>query len=147
MPGTTETSMARSLQSAHIENDGQQNQRTILVVDDELLVRQMLQDCLEEYGFAVLTATDGVEACGLFMKESARIDLLVSDVLMPRMNGFYAYQVMCRIKPGLKAILVSGYPNGADMINEANINAPEFLSKPISPKELISKIHAMLGNV
>jgi two-component system cell cycle sensor histidine kinase/response regulator CckA len=139
--------MALSLQSAHLENDSRQKQKTILVVDDEMLVRQMLQDCLEEYGFTVLTATDGVEACGLFMKEFARIDLLVSDMLMPKMNGFYAYQVMCRMKPGLKAILVSGYPNGADMINEGNINAPEFLSKPISPKELISKIHAMLGSV
>lgn len=138
--------MAQPLQSAQRDSCDQPKQRTILVVDDELLVRQMLQDCLEEYGFSVLTATDGVEACGLFMKEFARIDLLVSDVLMPKMNGFYAYQVMCRMKPGLKAILVSGYPNGADMINEGIINAPEFLSKPISPKELISKIHAMLGS-
>jgi len=136
--------MALSLQSSDVETGHALGKRTILVVDDEVLVRQMLQDCLEDYGFNVLTASDGVEACGLFMKESERIDLVVSDVLMPKMNGFYAYQLMRRIKPGLKAILVSGYPNGAEMIDGGNINIPEFMSKPISPKELLMKIHDML---
>lgn len=138
--------MALSLHAADVKNDSPLERKTILVVDDEMLVRQMLQDCLEGCGFNVLTATDGLEACTLFVKESARIDLVVSDMLMPKMNGFYAYQVMCRIRPGLKAILVSGYPNGAEMINDGNMNVPEFISKPISPKELVKKIHAMLDN-
>jgi len=138
--------MALSLQPADVEADGPLERRTILVVDDEVMVRQMLQDCLEDCGFNVLTAMDGVEACGLFMKESARIDLVVSDVLMPKMNGFYAYQLMCRIKPGLKAILVSGYPNGVEMINDEHLNVPEFMAKPISPKELLVKIRTMLDD-
>jgi DNA-binding NtrC family response regulator len=138
--------MARALQIADVETDSLLERRTILVVDDEMMVRQMLRECLVGDGFNVLTATDGAEACALFMKESARIDLVVSDMLMPKMNGFYAYQLMCRIKPGLKAILVSGYPNGVDMVNDGHQNVPEFISKPISPKELIAKIHAMLDN-
>lgn len=136
--------MALSPHSEDVETDNPPERRTILVVDDEVLVRQMLQDCLEDYGFNVFTASDGVEACGLFMKESARIDLVVSDVLMPKMNGYYAYQIMRGIKPGLKAILVSGYPNGVEMINDGDLNAPEFMAKPISPKELFAKIHDML---
>ena len=138
--------MALAHQTADVEADSSLERRTILVVDDETMIRQMLRECLEEYGFNVLTATNGVEACALFMKESARIDLVVSDMLMPKMNGFYAYQVMCRVKPGLKAILVSGYPNCVDMVGDGNINVPEFMSKPISPKELITKIHDMLDN-
>lgn len=136
--------MSLSFQSADAEHATALGRKTILVVDDEVSVRNMLQDCLEDFGFDVLTAGDGVEACGLFTKEFARIDLVVSDVLMPKMNGFYAYQVMCRIKPGLKAILVSGYPNGADMVNDEKVNVPEFIAKPIRPKELVSRIHAML---
>ncbi|MDR3578574.1 MAG: response regulator [Oryzomonas sp.] len=138
--------MALSLQTADEEAESLSERRTILVVDDDTQIREMLQDCLEEYGFSVLTATDGVEACALFMKESARIDLVVSDMLMPKMNGFYAYKVMCRVKPGLKAILVSGYPNGVKMAGDGNINIPEFMSKPISPKGLIMKIQEMLDN-
>jgi DNA-binding NtrC family response regulator len=137
--------MALPLQTADAEVDSSPERRTILVVDDEALVRQMFRDCLEVCGFSVLTAKDGVDACALFMKESARIDLVVSDMLMPKMNGFYAYQVMCRIKPGLKAILVSGYPN-VDMVGDGKINVPEFMSKPVRPKELIMKIHEMLDN-
>jgi DNA-binding NtrC family response regulator len=146
IPSLTEKSMALSLQTADGEVDSLSERRTILVVDDEVLVRRMLRDCLEAYGFSVLTAKDGVEACALFMKESARIDLVVSDMLMPKMNGYYAYQVMCRVKPGLKAILVSGYPNGVDMVGDENLNVPEFMCKPIRPKELILKIHEMLGD-
>ncbi|GFE61398.1 response regulator [Geobacter sp. AOG2] len=139
--------MALSLRTTDGEKGTLLDKRTILVVDDEVMVRQMLQECLEDYGFNVLTATDGLEACGLFTKEFARIDLLVSDVLMPKMNGFYAYQMMCRIKPGLKAILVSGYPNGLETVSDGSVNAPEFMSKPISPKELLVKIHGMLDDV
>jgi len=139
--------MALSVQSTDRGTDVPLGRKTILVVDDEMLVRQMLRDCLEDFGFNVLTASDGVEACGLFTKEFARIDLVVSDVLMPKMNGFYAYQVMCRIKPGLKVILVSGYPNGLDLVNDSNSNVPEFMAKPIRPHELIVKVHDMLGDV
>jgi DNA-binding NtrC family response regulator len=138
--------MALSLQTADGEADSSSERRTILVVDDEAMVRQMLQEYLEVCGFNVLTATNGMEACALFMKESARIDLVVSDMLMPKMNGYYAYQVMCRVKPGLKAILVSGYPNSVEMVGDGNINVPEFMSKPLSPKGLIMKIHEMLDN-
>jgi DNA-binding NtrC family response regulator len=146
IPNVTEKSMAQSIQTADGEAESSSEKRTILVVDDDTQIREMLQDCLVEYGFSVLTASDGVEACALFMKESARIDLVVSDMLMPKMNGFYAYQLMCRVKPGLKAILVSGYPNGVNMAGDGNINVPVFMSKPISPRGLITKIHELLDD-
>lgn len=138
--------MELSLRPADVENESLLERKTILVVDEEALVRQVLQDFLEDYGYNVLTATDGVEAYGLFMKEYAHIDLLVSEVLMPKMNGFYAYQLMCGIKPGLKAILVSGHPNSAEIIKHESLNIPEFISKPISSKELLVKIHDMLND-
>jgi hypothetical protein len=65
---------------------------------------------------------------------------------MPKMNGFYAYQVMCWVKPGLKVILVGGYPENYDMIGDGNVNVPVFMSKPVNPKGLIMKIHEMLDN-
>ena len=138
--------MALTSRAADVKADCSSDRRTILVVDDDTQVLELLRDCLEECGFGVLTASDGMEACAIFMKESARIDLVVSDLLMPKMNGFYAYQVMCRVKPGLKAILVSGYLNSVDMVGDGNINVPELMFKPVRPKELIMKIHAMLGN-
>jgi DNA-binding NtrC family response regulator len=98
IPSLTEKSMALSLQTTDGVADSSSERRTIMVVDDDTQVRQMLRDCLEEHGFNVLAASDGMDACVLFMKESARIDLVVSDMLMPKMNGFQAYQVNSHCK-------------------------------------------------
>jgi DNA-binding NtrC family response regulator len=127
-------------------NDPQSSKRTILLADDDQQVREMLAYVLEAYGFHVIKASDGFEACGLFMNAPDRIDLLVSDVLMPKMNGVDAYRIMRRIKPDLPAILLSGYPNGLDMNHEDDCIIPEIIAKPLRPDYLISRIHELLGD-
>jgi DNA-binding NtrC family response regulator len=106
----------------------------------------MLAYVLEAYGFHVIKASDGFEACGLFMNAPDQIDLLVSDVLMPKMNGVDAYRIMRRIKPDLPAILISGYPNSVAMAHEDDGIIPEIIAKPLRPDHLISRIHELLGD-
>jgi DNA-binding NtrC family response regulator len=132
--------------SKDIVNDPQSPKRTILLADDDQQVREMLAYVLEAYGFHVIKASDGFEACGLFMNAPNQIDLLVSDVLMPKMNGVEAYRIMRRIKPDLPAILISGYPNSVVMIHEDNGIIPEIIAKPLRPDHLISRILELLGD-
>jgi len=126
-------------------NKSQSLKHTILLADDDPQVRKVLAFALREDGFHVITASDGFEAYGLFMKATDQIDLLVSDVLMPKMNGIDAYRVMRRIKPCLPAILISGYSDGIDMLHEVDDIIPEILAKPFRPDDLISRIHNLLG--
>jgi DNA-binding NtrC family response regulator len=132
--------------SKDIVNEPQSPKRTILLADDDQQVREMLAYVLEAYGFHVIKASDGFEACGLFMNAPDQIDLLVSDVLMPKMNGVEAYRIMRRVKPDLPAILISGYPNGVNMIREDDNIIPEIIAKPLRPDHLVSRIHELLGD-
>jgi DNA-binding NtrC family response regulator len=75
-----------------------------------------------------------------------QIDLLVSDVLMPKMNGVDAYLIMRRIKPNLPAILISGYSDGIDIIRKDDDFIPEIIAKPLRPEHFISRIHELLGD-
>jgi len=131
--------------SEDIAHNSQAPKHTILLADDDPYVREMLAYVLDEYGFHVIKASDGFEACGLFMDAPDQIDLLVSDVLMPKMNGVDAYRIMRQIKPGLPVILISGYSDGIDMIHNDDDILPEVIAKPLRPDHLIARIHELLG--
>lgn len=122
----------------------QSTQHTILLADDDALVREMFSCALEESGFQVIKASDGFEAYSLFIYAPDQIDLLVSDVLMPKMNGIDAYRKMRGIKPYLPAILMSGYSDGIDIYLKDGDITPEFMTKPLRPDRLISRIHELL---
>ena len=138
--------MPANILSEDLENDFQSPKRTILLADDDPQVREMLAYVLDEYGFRVIKASDGLEAFGLFMDARDRIDLLVSDVLMPRMDGVRAYRIMRQIKPDLPVILISGYLDGMDMIHNDDGFIPEILAKPLKPDHLIFLINELLGD-
>lgn len=125
-------------------NTPQSTQYTILLADDDALVREMLASALEESGFQVIKASDGFEAYSPFINNPDKIDLLVSDVLMPNLNGVDAYRKMRRIKPCLPAILISGYSDGLGLFHKDNDIILEFMAKPLRPDRLISWIHELL---
>jgi CheY-like chemotaxis protein len=108
----------------------------ILVVDDDLEVREILAETLVELGYGVVQAASGEEALPI-LRERSDIDLLISDVRMPGMSGLeLAEQAQARV-PGLKVILISGYFLPQPI-------AVRFLKKPFHMHELASAVRAEL---
>ena len=82
---------------------------TILLVEDEESVRGLISIVLKQEGYTVIEAVDGLDAVKKYMENKETIHLLLSDLIMPKMNGIEAYDEMKAWLPGLKAIFTSGY--------------------------------------
>ena len=113
---------------------------TILLAEDEEEVRKLMKLVLEEAGYKVIEAVDGKEALEKFRENKDSIDLLLLDVIMPKINGKGVYEEAKKIKPDVKALFSSGYP--ADFIHKQGIleEGLNFISKPASPHELLKRI-------
>jgi len=112
---------------------------TILVVDDERQLREMLSDFLANYGYKVIPAEDGQDAIEKYQENAPDIHLVVMDVVMPRKDGISCYREMKRINPAVKLILMSGY-------RPDHLHAEDFqlIQKPFSPIEMIKIIRNTL---
>ncbi len=117
---------------------------TILLAEDEETVRQVLKFTLEEYGYTVMEATNGTEAVEVFLANQDKIQLLLCDLIMPKKNGREAYEEIKKIRPDIKAIFMSGYTK--DLIVKKGImeEGVNFISKPLTPTELLNKIRMVL---
>jgi CheY-like chemotaxis protein len=118
------------------------NQPIILVADDEPLVRNLVTLLLQREGYIVLSAADGHEGLELSRKYPGQIDLLITDVDMPRMNGTDLAGHLQEERPEIKVLVMSG----ADMseIISQNANMP-FLPKPFDGETLKAKVRTMLA--
>ncbi|MBN1595049.1 PAS domain S-box protein [candidate division FCPU426 bacterium] len=117
---------------------------TVLVVEDEKQVRNLMSQILNKYGYKVYTAANAEEAVELVKQERQPLDLLITDVIMPRINGKELFQQLTVRHPGLKVLFVSGY---AKKIIENRINIEpglNFLQKPFSVEELARKTRILL---
>ena len=114
------------------------NGTAILVVDDEGAVRRFALRVLEREGYRVVEARDGIEAVEL-IRQGHEFDAVVSDIVMPRMNGVELMQALSTTAPELPVILMSGYATGA--LAELGINAPcAFLPKPFPAERLLQEV-------
>jgi len=111
---------------------------TVLVVDDEGAVRRFAIRVLEREGYGVAEARDGVEAVDL-IKNGHSFEAVVSDIVMPRMNGVELMQALSTMDAALPVILMSGYATGA--LTELGISAPcAILPKPFSAERLMQEV-------
>jgi two-component system, cell cycle sensor histidine kinase and response regulator CckA len=111
---------------------------SILVVDDEGAVRRFALRVLEREGYGVTEARDGVEAVDL-IKSGSTFEAVVSDIVMPRMNGVELMQALSSIDSNLPVILMSGYATGA--LTELGISPPcAILPKPFSAERLMQEV-------
>jgi len=117
---------------------------TLLVAEDDEIIRTLTSSILSEFGYTVIVAKDGIDAVSVFQENRDRINLLLLDVIMPRKSGKDAYEEMRSIKPDIKVLFISGY--SADMISKEGIleKGSGFISKPVSPSELLRKVREVL---
>jgi PAS domain S-box-containing protein len=117
---------------------------TILVVEDTEMVRGLVASTLRAYGYEVLAAAGAEEALALVHEGEPRIDLLLTDVIMPGMNGRELADRLLALLPGLKVLFTSGYP--ADTILRLGIaeSAAAYIEKPFLPDELARTIRGVL---
>jgi two-component system cell cycle sensor histidine kinase/response regulator CckA len=119
--------------------------KTVLIVEDEAVLRHLLEKLLKELGFRTLSAADGETALKLIWESSEEtIDLLLTDIIMPGMNGKkLAYQVLS-MKPNIKILFMSGYDYEEALENQS-VLPTNFIQKPFSPQELLGKLNEILG--
>ena len=116
----------------------------VLLVDDDSIFLEVTSVMLSRLGFTVLTAMDGVEAVEVFRRHKDEIRLVLSDVLMPRMNGWETLLALRQIMPGIPVILASGY-SVERVMEEAHSELPQaFLGKPFGLQVLRDTISQTL---
>ncbi|MEK7866450.1 MAG: ATP-binding protein [Planctomycetota bacterium] len=110
---------------------------TILLCEDDDLVRRLARLILTSHGYTVLETRNGDEAIEAFVRSGDAVDLLLSDVVMPRMGGAELASRLSALRPGLPVLLISGYPEGADPQRA-------LLSKPFTPPDLLRRVREVL---
>lgn len=121
--------------------DQESSRPRVLVVDDEPFIRRLTARILTEAGYDVVTATDGQEAQTIAGEREAEIDLVLTDIQMPNVDGLQLGRALAVLHPNLPVIYMSGFGAPGAM---ADIPASQFIAKPFHPDRLLAEVHRML---
>lgn len=117
---------------------------TILLVEDDASVRMLLRDALRKLGYRVIEAKQGLEACLLASQELDRLDLLLTDMVMPGMGGRALAQHLMTIKPELRILFMSGFTDDVGILAGHEQGTSGFLQKPFTPELLARTVRRIL---
>lgn len=120
------------------------NGELILVVDDESSVRQITRQTLETFGYRVLVASEGTEAIALFAAQQDDISLVLTDMMMPIMDGHGVIRVLMKMRPGVRIVAASGLTENNVVTKAISSGVKHFLAKPYTAQALLTKIHEAL---
>jgi PAS domain S-box-containing protein len=126
---------------------GRQSSRgteTILLVEDEAMVRRMMRDALSNAGYRVWESANGAQALQQWGSQIDRIDLVVTDVVMPVMNGLVLIEELRKRRPDIKALCMSGHSDDMLTLHRDLNPVPELLRKPFLPEVLVRKARELL---
>ncbi|MEI6520880.1 MAG: ATP-binding protein [bacterium] len=121
-----------------------QGRETILVVEDEVSVRKTVTAVLNHAGYIVLAAASPSEARDIFNKESDKIDMMLTDIIMPEENGVELYRSFSITKPNLPVVFMSGYSDGLLHSNLQPGETFQMLAKPFRPHDLLNRVRTVL---
>ena len=124
--------------SLNHDSSFQSHRYVALVAEDEAILRNTLRRVLESVGFFVLTASDGEEALQISRKFVGTINVLVSDIIMPKLDGVALYKQVLRERPTMKVLLISAYVN-------APVEGVPFLRKPFHLAAFRQRVREMLA--
>ena len=124
-------------------SDGKQGWETVLLVEDEDAVRALAREVLRRHGYVVLEARHGVDALRIAERHADEIHLMITDVVMPHMNGREVAERLARSRPKMKVLFMSGYTDHALMHRELTPGAA-FLQKPFTPEGFARKVRSVL---
>jgi DNA-binding NtrC family response regulator len=120
------------------------NPATILLVDDDEALRRFVRRILLQQGFQVIEASDGAEALAVAAAYQQPVELLLTDVIMPRLNGLALAQALLEERPGVRVLYMSGYMEKSMMLGKH----PEsiLLQKPFTPETLITALRRIFAS-
>ncbi|HTP13718.1 MAG TPA: response regulator [Bacteroidota bacterium] len=121
-----------------------EGQHTILVIEDEELLLDLLKEMLEGEGFRVLTAADGPQAVDIYRAEKEKVSLVLSDMGLPSMGGWEVLRQLKTISPTVKVILSSGFMDTKVRQDMLTAGAQDFIQKPYMPEKVIEKIQEVI---
>ncbi len=128
------------------DNDLPSGNETILLTEDEESIREFVLDILEEYGYTILEAENGTEALEIAKKFTNPIHLLLSDVVMPSMNGQQLAEALKDVHPETKVMFMSGYTESTAIQKGILELKTGFLQKPFSANDLITKVRDVIDS-
>jgi len=117
---------------------------TVLLVEDEELVRHFMEKALDRAGYRVISARDGEEGVAKFKQHIQSISLIISDMVMPNKSGLEMYAEISRIKPRMKILFVSGYSSYLIENEGLSPDYSDFITKPLSKNDLLRKSRELL---
>jgi two-component system cell cycle sensor histidine kinase/response regulator CckA len=117
---------------------------TILAVDDEEIIRSLLEETLKKLGYKVILANDGEEAVQIYEKKKDEIDAVIIDMIMPRVGGCEAFRELKRRNPGVKVLLATGYSQDGTAQQILDEGVKGFIQKPFELVELSQKLRQIL---
>jgi len=133
--------------AAHYSDPALSGSETILVVEDEADVSFFLETMLESHGYHVLCAADYDQALELFKKHQSKIDLVFSDVGLPKVDGISLCEKLRVLKPALPLILASGYPTKEFRARLNELGPQAFLSKPYKTQDILQSVRKTLDGI
>ena len=130
---------------AESSREGRPEKKTALLVEDEEPVRRVLRMMLERSGLRVIESASPIEACALFEEDPSRVDILVTDVIMPEMNGPTMAKRFLSLRPDLPVLFISGHSNvSSDLLTPDNPRIA-FLPKPVGATQLAVRVRELLA--
>jgi two-component system cell cycle response regulator CpdR len=116
---------------------------TILYAEDDDAMRAFFEKALEKAGHQVISCSDGQKALRALKFSDGAFDLLLTDIMMPEINGIELAKKAAKISPGIKIIFITGFASVA--INDKNINEQIVLSKPVHLNQLVNEVNRLIA--
>jgi len=119
---------------------------TILLVDDESIIRELGRDALEQLGYNVFVAEDGLAALDLYEKHRDKIDLVILDLIMPNLSGKEAFERLRQINPDIKVVISTGYAKDGVLEPLLDNKANGFIKKPYKIQNMARVVRSAIGS-
>lgn len=137
-------SVQESSAAIELESFPRGNGELLLIVDDENSILQITKQTLEVFGYQVITASNGTEAVAQYVSRGKKIALVLTDMMMPFMDGPSTISVLRKMNPSVKIIASSGLASGGDSKQDGIALANTFIAKPYTAENLLKTIHQVL---